>query len=76
MPMDGTDDGGTSEFQRALALQIDSYETQLDGLRRDGGEPVDISTFEVVVAELRRLQLEDLAELARIALRRAGPAVA
>jgi hypothetical protein len=56
-----------SEFQRTLALQIATYEADLEGLRSTGGEADEISTFETIVGELRRLQLEDLAELARAA---------
>lgn len=53
-----------SEFQRTLTRQIALYEADLAGLRLDGGDPDEITTFEVIVAELRRLQREDLAELA------------
>lgn len=64
--MDGADN--SSEFQRTLSLQIALYEADLTGLRLGGAHPDEISTFESIVAELRRLQLEDLDELARAAV--------
>ena len=67
MPMDAVDTTHSTEFQRALSAQIALYETDLDGLRSTGGEPEEISTFERIVGELRRLQVEDLAEIARAA---------
>ena len=60
--MDGDDATQVSEFQRTVSLQIDLYQADLDGLRSTGGELGEISTFEMIVGELRRLQLEDLAE--------------
>ena len=72
--MDGADIGGGSQFQQTVTSQIALYEADLEGLRLNGGEPDEISAFEMIVGELRRLQLEDLAEVARAALWRAGPA--
>lgn len=63
--MDHTATSEASEFQRTLNQQISLYEADLEGLRLNGGEPDEITTFEMIVAELRRLQVEDLAELAR-----------
>ncbi len=76
MSMDAVDATQASEFQRTLSLQIALYEADLDGLRSTGGEPDEITTFETIVGELRRLQLEDLAELARAAVWQGGPSVA
>lgn len=72
--MDGADISDVSEFQRTVSRQIALYEADLAGLRRSNGELEEISAFEMIVAELRRLQLEDLAEIARAAVWRAGPA--
>jgi hypothetical protein len=74
--MDAVDVTQASEFQRTLSRQIALYEADLDGLRTTGGEPDEITTFEMIVGELRRLQVEDLAELARAALWRGGPSPA
>ena len=71
--MDGADVDDASEFQRTLSLQIGLYEADLEELRSTGGEPDEITTFETIVGELRRLQLEDLAELARAAVWRSDP---
>ncbi len=74
MFMDAAHTTEASEFQRTLSLQIALYEADLEALRVDGGDPDDISAFEVIVRELRRLQVEDLAEIAEARLWRAGPA--
>ena len=76
MSMGDATSNEASEFQRTLARQIALYEADLDGLRTTGGEPDEITTFEMIVGELRRLQLEDLAELARAAVWRGGTALA
>lgn len=65
--MDHTTTSEASEFQQTLNQQIALYEADLDGLRSTGGAPEEITTFETIVGELRRLQHEDLAELARAA---------
>ncbi len=62
--MEHTVTKAASEFQRTLTRQIALYEADLEGLRLNGGDPDEITTFEVIVAELHRLQHEDLAELA------------
>jgi hypothetical protein len=62
--MERTVTSAASEFQRTLTRQIALYEADLEGLRLNGGDFDEITRFEVIVAELRRLQLEDLAELA------------
>lgn len=72
--MDDVDVSEPSEFQQTLSRQIASYEADLTGLRLSGAAPDEISTFESIVEELRRLQLEDLAELACAALWRGTPA--
>ena len=74
MVMDGAEN--SSEFQRTLSLQISLYEADLTGLRLSGAHPDEISTFESIVGELRRLQLEDLAELARAAVWRGAEVTA
>lgn len=74
--MAGADVDAVSEFQRTLTSQIALYERDLESLRFAGGEPEEISTFERIVGELRRLQLEDLTEIARAGARRADPAPA
>jgi hypothetical protein len=74
MSMEGAGTTEASEFQQTLSLQIALYEADLEGLRVSGGDPDEISAFELIVGELRRLQVEDLAEIARAALWRAGPA--
>ena len=72
--MDATDHIETSEFQRTVSHQIALYEADLDGLRHEGGAPDEISAFELIVGELRRLQREDLIEIARATLWRTGAA--
>lgn len=72
--MTGADISDVSEFQRTLSSQIALYGADLDGLRLGGGDPDEISALEMIVEELHRLRLEDLAEIARAALWRADPA--
>lgn len=63
MFMDGTGTTEASEFQQTLSRQIALYEADLEGLRVRDGAPDEISAVELIVGELRRLQLEDLEEL-------------
>lgn len=65
MPMIGARFDEPSEFQRTVGLQIALYEADLETLRLEGADPDEISAFEVIVGELRRLQHEDLADLAQ-----------
>lgn len=74
--MDGADISVQSQFQQTVSSQIALYEADLEGLRLGGGDPDEISTFELIVGELRRLQVEDLAEVARAAGWRTDPAPA
>ena len=66
MFMDGAGTTEESEFQQTLSRQIALYEADLEGLRGGDGGPDEISAFELIVGELRRLQLEDLAELSSL----------
>lgn len=65
MPMIGARSSEPSEFQRTVSLQIALYEADLETLRLEGADPEEVSAFEVIVGELHRLQLEDLADLAQ-----------
>ena len=66
--MGGADSSAESQFQQTVSSQIALYEADLEGLRVGGGDPDEISAFELIVGELRRLQVEDLAEIARAAM--------
>ena len=74
--MGGADISVQSQFQQTVSSQIALYEADLEGLRLSGGDPDEISAFEVIVGELRRLQVEDLAEIARATMWRTGAATA
>lgn len=65
MPMNDATPSEVSEFQQTVSRQIAVYESDLVALRHDGAAPDEIAAFEVIVGELHRLQLEDLADIAQ-----------